>query len=165
MWGVAPNPTFHSLIPGFCHRHSARHNRVSAVESHRKRDNISFSRLPPFLKKRNRKNFPREKENHMNPKWEKVCKISNIILSILYITHWWAFSYFGLCALFIGSGVWVWIGLIFALVVVPLFCIFGIIFSVRFRKKQKYVEAFLIQFIPFSVFFISMILFFIIIWF
>ena len=36
-----------TLTPGFFHRHSARNNRVSAVESHRKRDNIPFSRLPP----------------------------------------------------------------------------------------------------------------------
>ena len=38
-----------SLTPGFFHRHSARKNRVSAVESHRKRYNISFSRLPQEL--------------------------------------------------------------------------------------------------------------------
>ena len=35
-----------SLTPGFFHRHSAWNNRVSAVESHRKRYNISFSCLP-----------------------------------------------------------------------------------------------------------------------
>ena len=34
-----------SLIPGLRARLSARHNRVSAVENHRKRYNISFSRL------------------------------------------------------------------------------------------------------------------------
>ena len=42
-----------ALTPGFFHRHSARNNRVSAVESHRKRYNISFSRLPPPLGKAN----------------------------------------------------------------------------------------------------------------
>ena len=37
-----------ALTPGFFHRYSARNNQVSAVESHRKRYNISFSRLPPL---------------------------------------------------------------------------------------------------------------------
>ncbi len=35
-----------SLIPWFCPRRSSWHNRVSAVENHRKRYNISFSRFP-----------------------------------------------------------------------------------------------------------------------
>ena len=39
-----------SLIPGLCHRLSARHSRVSAVENLRKRDNISFSWFPLFQK-------------------------------------------------------------------------------------------------------------------
>ena len=43
-----------ALTPGFFHRHSARKNRVSAVESHRKRYNISFSRLPPLRYAHNR---------------------------------------------------------------------------------------------------------------
>ena len=40
-----------SLIPGFYHRHSARQNRVSAVEKLRKRYNISFPCFPLFFKK------------------------------------------------------------------------------------------------------------------
>ncbi len=44
-----------SLTPGFCHRHSARHNRVSAVETLRKRYNVSFSWLPLLKEKANKR--------------------------------------------------------------------------------------------------------------
>ena len=100
----------------------------------------------------------------MNPKWEKICKTSNVILSILYAVFWFPLGYFGLFPLLMGTDVWVVIGLIFSFVIIPLSCIFSIIFSIRFRKKQKYAEAFLIQFAPLFEFYLSMLLFFKIIW-
>ena len=102
--------------------------------------------------------IPHGENRPYNPKWEKACKVSNIILSILYFFTWEFFGFFGFLTLVIGNSVWVWIGLAFSFLVVPLSCIFSIYFSIKLRKKQKYTEAYLIQFIPFAEFGLSLFL-------
>ena len=92
----------------------------------------------------------------MNPKWEKICNVSNVFFLIFYAFFWFHLGYFGWVQMLIGEKVFFWLGLGFSLIVMPAFCIFSMFFSNRLRKEQKYTEAFWIQFLPLKIFIISM---------
>lgn len=85
-----------------------------------------------------------------------LCVISNILLSIFYISSSWVLS---LVSFLLMTGMsWSWspdevIGFLLLIVVflTPIFCILGIVFSVIQRKRENYAAAFWIQFLPFAV--------------
>ncbi len=102
----------------------------------------------------------------MNPKWEKICKISNVCLSVFYVMFWEFFGFVGFWFMTLAkNAVMLWSGIGIGFLLTPLSCILGIVLSVRFRKKQKYGAAFLIQFLPAALFRFELILFILLIWF
>ena len=85
-----------------------------------------------------------------------LCMISNILLSIFYISASWVLSVISF--LFITGVSWSWspdevIGFLLLIVVflTPIFCILGIVLSVIQRKRENYAAAFWVQFLPFAV--------------
>ena len=81
--------------------------------------------------------------------------ISNIVLSVIYSTTSWIFSFFGLMLYVYTPKEPFAVGQIFLLessiifLCTVIFCVIGIVLSVVFRKKQKYTASFIIQFLPF----------------
>ena len=87
---------------------------------------------------------------------KKIGIISNVVFSLIYLSCSWILSFFGLLVLINGflqgnelaqsflliSGV-LFLGTV-------LFCIVGIVLSIIFRMREKYVASFLIQLLPFG---------------
>ena len=92
----------------------------------------------------------------VNRIWERVCKISNIVMSVIYFLSSWLFSFFGIMFLSLGlpeqpfKAVCALLAC-FLLVLIPVFCILGIVFSVITRREKHYGVAFAVQFFPFAV--------------
>ena len=99
-------------------------------------------------------------------KWELICKVTNFILSVVYVLCGWIFGFLGImffslgfsdepfvaiCSFFLSS-------LLFLLT--PGFCILGIFLSVLYRKKKVFLASFLIQFLPFGTLGIALVSFF-----
>ena len=87
-----------------------------------------------------------------------LCIISNILMSLFYIETSWMVS---AAALFYLVGVgWDFsepfqIACMVALGIValtPVFCIVGIVLSVKQRKRENYFASFIAQFLPFGTF-------------
>ena len=92
-----------------------------------------------------------------------ICIVSNVVLSYFYISTSWMVS---LAALFyitalnfqasVVEAFWcVALGII---ILTPLFCILGIVLSILRWRKERYVRAFLWQFLPFFTLGISAVL-------
>ena len=93
-----------------------------------------------------------------------LCIISNILLSYFYISTSWmvsAAALFYITALnFEGSVVEAfWCVALGIIILTPLFCILGIVFSIVKWRKEHYVRAFLWQFLPFATLGLSILLF------
>lgn len=98
-----------------------------------------------------------------------ICIISNIILSYFYISTSWMISaaaLFYITALnwqasvveafwFVGTAL---------IAATPIFCILGIVLSVIKWRKERYLSAFLVQFLPFGTLALSIPLFLLPIW-
>ncbi len=96
-----------------------------------------------------------------------ICIISNALLSYLYISTSWMVS---AAAIFYMTGIgWdptspiqvCWTLGCGIIALTPIFCILGIVFSILKWRKERYLGAFLIQFLPFATLALS-ILFFIV---
>jgi ABC-type siderophore export system fused ATPase/permease subunit len=98
-------------------------------------------------------------------KWERACRVSNIILSIVYVPGGWIFGFLGLMFFSLGlpdapfTAICSFVASLLFLLT-PVFCILGILFSVLLRKKNAFVAAFLIQFLPFMTLGIALVSFF-----
>ena len=97
-------------------------------------------------------------------KWDVVCFVSNILLSILYMTLSWLFSFLGLMFFNLGFPDDVLrssLGMLSSLMLLltPVFCILAIVFSYLLRKKENYIASFLIQFCPFGTLGAAVVLF------
>ncbi len=76
------------------------------------------------------------------------------ILGTLYLLFGWMYGFLGLFFFSLGlsgNGVSSFFGIFSALLfsLTPVFCILGIWFSALLHKKDRWTEAFLIQFLPF----------------
>lgn len=98
-------------------------------------------------------------------RWEYICITSNIILSVIYALGGWLPGVLGLFFFSLGFSDQPFVAfccilasLLFLLT--PVFCIFGVVFSVLLRKKKAYVTSFMIQFLPFAALGIALVSFF-----
>ena len=94
-----------------------------------------------------------------------VCVISNILFSSLYISTSWMVS---AAALFyfvaVGWDMTSFIHICWMLgcgiiALTPIYCILGIVFSILSWRKEQYLGAFLVQFLPFGTLAFSALLF------
>lgn len=89
-------------------------------------------------------------------KWERICKAGNIILSVLYVPGGLFFGFLGIMFLSLGSSdisfntVCYYLAAILFLLT-PVFSILGIVFSVIYRRKKRFADAFRIQFLPIGI--------------
>ena len=98
-----------------------------------------------------------------------ICIISNILLSYFYISTSWMISAAALFYLLalnwqasVAEAFWfVGTALIAA---TPIFCILGIILSIVKWSRERYLGAFLVQFLPFGTIGLSVPLFLIPVW-
>ena len=90
-----------------------------------------------------------------------ICIITNILLSSFYISTSWMVSAAALfyfvavswdMTSFIHVGWMLGCGII---ALTPIFCILGIVLSIRKWRKERYLGAFLVQFLPFGTFALS----------
>lgn len=98
-----------------------------------------------------------------------ICIISNILLSYFYISTSWmvsAAALFYMAALDLQNPTVevLWFVGLCIIALTPIFCILGIIISIVKWIKERYLCAFLIQFLPFGTLAISVPLFLIPIW-
>ena len=98
-----------------------------------------------------------------------ICIISNILLSYFYISTSWmvsAAALFYMAALDLQNSTVevLWFVGLCIIALTPIFCILGIIISIVKWIKERYLCAFLIQFLPFGTLAISVPLFLIPIW-
>ncbi len=101
----------------------------------------------------------------IHDKWDIICETSNIVLSVMYVLWGWVFSFLGIMFFSLGSPDEPFKAICHycssaLLLLTPIFCILGIVFSVLFRKKKAYVASFIIQFSPFLTLGIAVVLFF-----
>lgn len=101
----------------------------------------------------------------MNKKWDITCKISNIVLSVIYAVSFLFPFGLGLTLLSLGFAEKTYIAVCslissLLLLLTPVFCVLAIVFSIVFRKKQNYVASLLIQFLPFGTIGVAVIAFF-----
>ena len=93
-----------------------------------------------------------------------ICIISNIVLSYFYISTSWMLS---LAALFyitalnfqasVVEAFWcVALGII---ILTPIFCFLGIVLSIVKWRRERYLGAFLVQFLPFATLVLSALFF------
>jgi len=88
-------------------------------------------------------------------KRNRICKISNVIVSVLYIISAWIFTVLGVMLFSLGLPdkffpfIWSFTSA-FLCSITPIFCVLGIALSIRLRKKYNYVASFWVQFIPFG---------------
>ena len=102
-----------------------------------------------------------KKENYS--KLDKIGFVFNIILSVLYIPM----SLYGIFSLFAADSMFRYpepiqkiIGIMITIgITLPFVSVFGIFFSVVFRKKGKRILSFTIQFIPLILFIVMVVTF------
>ena len=88
-----------------------------------------------------------------------ICKTSNVILSIIYLLGGWVFSFLGIMLLsmgILGSSdnlleIIFYFTYSILLLLIPLFAVLGIVFSILLRKRGSFLASFLIQFLPFVI--------------
>ena len=98
-------------------------------------------------------------------KWESICKISNVILSLIYIPTGFVFGFLGLMFFSLGFSENIFSAICSfvssaTFLLTPIFCVIGIVLSVIFRKKKSLYASFLIQFLPFGTLGIAVFAFF-----
>ena len=102
-----------------------------------------------------------KKENYS--KLDKIGFVFNIILSVLYIPM----SLYGIFSLFAADSMFRYpepiqkiIGIMITIgITLPFVSVFGIFFSVVFRKKGKRIISFIIQFVPLILFIVMVVTF------
>ena len=102
-----------------------------------------------------------KKENYS--KLDKIGFVFNIILSVLYIPM----SLYGIFSLFAADSMFRYpepiqkiIGIMITIgITLPFVSVFGIFFSVVFRKKGKRILSFIIQFVPLILFIVMVVTF------
>ena len=102
-----------------------------------------------------------KKENYS--KLDKIGFVFNIILSVLYIPM----SLYGIFSLFASDSMFRYpepiqkiIGIMITIgITLPFVSVFGIFFSVVFRKKGKRILSFIIQFVPLILFIVMVVTF------
>ncbi len=88
-------------------------------------------------------------------KRNRICKVSNVIVSVLYILSAWIFTVLGIMLFSLGLPdkvfpfIWSFTSATL-LSFTPIFCVLGIALSIGLRKRYNYVASFLVQFIPFG---------------
>jgi len=94
--------------------------------------------------------------------WEKICKISNVVMGILH-AHTALISI--LIGIILGASAtdlaFLIIGYFYAMLVMPGSCVLSVVLSVWYRKKRNYPAALMIQFLPMIMVGLSVVLFFI----
>ena len=99
-----------------------------------------------------------------------ICIISNIILSYFYLSTSWMVSAAALFYLVAIGRNWsspmqlFWVIATTVIVFTPIYCILGIVLSVKRWRKERYLSAFLWQFLPFGTISISAVLFLVPVW-
>ena len=94
-----------------------------------------------------------------------ICIISNILLSSLYISTSWMVSAAALFYLVaVGWELTSFIHVCWMLgcgiiALTPIFCILGIVFSILCWRKERYLGAFMVQFLPFGALTLSALFF------
>ena len=94
-----------------------------------------------------------------------ICIISNILLSSLYISTSWMVSAAALFYLVaVGWELTSFIHICWMLgcgiiALTPIYCILGIVFSILSWRKEHYLGAFLVQFLPFGTLTLSALFF------
>ncbi|MBR5119442.1 MAG: hypothetical protein IKV02_00460 [Clostridia bacterium] len=98
-----------------------------------------------------------------------ICIISNIVLSYFYVSTSWMLS---LAALFYMTALnWqnstveaLWFVGLCIIALTPIFCILGIVISIVKWVKERYLGAFLVQFLPFGTLALSVLFFIVPVW-
>ena len=98
-----------------------------------------------------------------------ICIISNILLANLYISTSWMVS---AAALFYMAALnwqnsWMetfWFVGLCIIALTPIFCILGIVISIVKWVKERYLGAFLVQFLPFGTIGLSVLFFIVPVW-
>ena len=97
----------------------------------------------------------KHKHKHKN----RALIVSNIIFSVFYTLFSWIIAFLGFMFLSLGSSSICLLLASLLFLLTPIFCIFGIVFSIILRKKGKYTASFLVQFTPFATLGIALVLF------
>ena len=98
-----------------------------------------------------------------------ICIISNILLANLYISTSWmvsAAALFYMAALDLQNSTVevLWFVGLCIIALTPIFCILGIVISIVKWVKERYLSAFLVQFLPFGTMAISVLFFLVPVW-
>ena len=99
-----------------------------------------------------------------------ICIISNVLVSGLYMSTSWmvsAAALFYLVALgwdWTSSAQIIWIIATILIAATPIFCLLGIIISIVKWVRERYLGAFLVQFLPFATIGVSLLLLMIPVW-
>ena len=98
-----------------------------------------------------------------------ICIISNILLANFYIATSWmvsAAALFYMAALDLQNSTVevLWFVGLCIIALTPIFCILGIVISIVKWVKERYLCAFLIQFLPFGTLAVSVLFFLVPIW-
>ncbi len=99
-----------------------------------------------------------------------LCIISNIILSYFYLSTSWMVSAAALFYLVAIGWDWsspiqvFWVVATTIIVFTPIYCILGIVLSVKRWIKERYLSAFLWQFLPVGTISLSVVLFLVPVW-
>ena len=99
-----------------------------------------------------------------------ICIISNVILSGFYISTSWMVSAAALFYLVALGWDWtslaqiIWIIATTLIAATPIFCLLGIIISIVKWVRERYLGAFLVQFLPFGTIGVSLLLLMLPIW-
>lgn len=99
-----------------------------------------------------------------------ICIISNIFLSYFYISTSWMISAAALFYLMVlgwrlGNATFIlWFAATALIFLTPVFCVLGIILSILRWRKERYLGAFVIQFLPFGIYGLSCLLFLLPMW-
>ena len=94
-----------------------------------------------------------------------ICIISNIVLSYFYISTSWMVSaaalfYFVAVGWEMTSFIHIcWMLGCGMIALTPIFCILGIVLSILRWRKERYLRAFLVQFLPFATLVLSVLFF------
>ena len=98
-----------------------------------------------------------------------LCIISTIILSGFYLSTSWMVSAAALFYLVSIGWDWssmqvFWVVATTIIVFTPIYCILGIVLSIKRWLKERYLSAFLWQFLPFGTISVSAVLFLVPVW-
>ena len=98
-----------------------------------------------------------------------ICIISNILLANLYISTSWmvsAAALFYMAALDLQNSTVevLWFVGLCIIALTPIFCILGIVISIVKWVKERYLGAFLVQFLPFGTLALSVLFFIVPVW-